>query len=110
MIELFAQNGTLRLLLLALIDDRGRERGRRREARPPEPEELQHRVGVRVAPGERRQIEAGLDEAQDRGVVVEVGALAVLGLVEDAERGRAASVGSGLEASIGTAPARRCPW
>ena len=36
-----------------------------------EVEELEHRVGVGIAPSERRQVEPSLDETQDRGVVVD---------------------------------------
>src|SRR5438552_16236615 len=43
------------------IDGRGRQRGRLQKLRPREVEELEHRVGVRVAGGERREVDAGLD-------------------------------------------------
>src|SRR5262249_57360981 len=53
------------------VDLRLRQLGRLAEARMMEVEELEHRVGVGVARGEGRQIEARLDEAKDRGVVVD---------------------------------------
>src|SRR5438034_10498073 len=51
------------------VDRRRRQSGRIPEPRLREVEELEHRVGVGVACRERREVEAGLDEAQDGGMV-----------------------------------------
>src|SRR5712692_6279412 len=53
-------------------EDRSLRQDRRRGKRlVAEVEELQHRIGGGVAPGERGQSEPGLDEAEDRSVVVD---------------------------------------
>ena len=71
----FVVIGVLRVLWSSRAAGKIRGRGSppgggwRHEGRLREVEEVEHRVGVRVAVGERGQVEARLDEAQDRGVV-----------------------------------------